>query len=478
MPARGERNLPNVDCSIIRSTRRALAVILLSGSVSCAPWAAHAGAEPDRAPGSIAAVAAKASPAVVRIITMRPPNNEAPKAAAAKPEGAKSGDKPATGAPTDQATSGVASGFIIDPSGYVATNKHVIEGATSVYVVTADGVRYPATVTGTPGKTDIALLRIEPKDRLASIPFGDSDKMRVGDIVIAIGSPFGFDTSVTSGIISGVNRDIMESPFDEYLQTDAAINHGNSGGPLLNLCGEVIGMNSVIFAPTTGSAGVGFAVPSNVLQFVFDRLMKAGEVRAGMLPLRTQPVNWMLEQALNIPDLHGALITSVQIEPDKMPRGELKPGDVIRRIDGQTVLDPRDLARKVARAPIGGDAALEIYRGGAIQTIHIPIEAWPEAQPIVLHNDRQRSIGLELASDHAENGKPIVMVASVDPTGTAFDSGIKPRDIILEVQQTPVSEPDQALRIFSAESSMRHHFAAVLVQRDKKLSWVPIAIPE
>ena len=171
----------------------------------------------------------------------------------------------------------LGSGFVIDPAGFIATNKHVIDRATSIFVMTAEGVRYQAKVVGMPDKADMALLHVDAGQPLPAVPFGDSDKMRVGDTVIAIGSPFGFDNSVTAGIVSAVNRDIMESPFDDYFQTDAAINHGNSGGPLFNLAGEVIGMNSVIFAPGTGSVGLGFAVPSNDLHFVFDRLMKTGQ---------------------------------------------------------------------------------------------------------------------------------------------------------------------------------------------------------
>jgi serine protease Do len=324
----------------------------------------------------------------------------------------------------------------------------------------------------------MALLRIYAAHKLPFLQFGDSNKMRVGDSVIAIGSPFGLDNSVTAGIISAVNRDIVESPFDNYLQTDAAINHGNSGGPLFNLSGEVIGMNSVIFSPDPGSTGVGFALPSNDLKFVFGRLMKTGKIKAGMLPIHTQRVSWTLQQALDAPDPLGALVTSVDDDGDTMLQGKIKPGDVILTFNRQKVLDPRDLARKLARAQIGGDAALEISHGGVRETVHVTILAWPESKPIVFNNDGQRTLGLELVSGRGENGQPIVTVASVNPAGTAADSGIRNGDIIVEVQQTPVSEPDHALRILGARSSMKHHFAAVLVKHDKKLSWISVAVLE
>jgi serine protease Do len=199
----------------------------------------------------------------------------------------------------------LGSGFIIDSSGFIATNLHVVKDAAALFVKTADGIRCPASIVGVPHTVDIALLRIDAGHNLPSVPLGDRDKMHVGDTVITIGSPFGFDNSVTSGIISAVNRNIMESPFDDYLQTDAAINSGNSGGPVFNLDGEVIGMNSVIFSPSTGFSGLAFAIPSNQLNFVLSRLMKTGEVNTGMLPIYTQRITWMLEQALHTPGLQG-----------------------------------------------------------------------------------------------------------------------------------------------------------------------------
>ncbi len=324
----------------------------------------------------------------------------------------------------------------------------------------------------------MALLRIHAGHALPSVSFGDSDKMRVGDSVIAIGSPFGFDNSASAGIVSAVNRNIMESPFDDYIQTDAAINHGNSGGPLFNLQGEVIGMNSVIYAPGTGSVGLGFALPSDELRFVFDRLMKTGEIDAGMLPIHTQQVTWMLEQALGTPGLKGAVVSSVQDAGNIMLHGVIRPGDVILTFNGQTVSDPRDLARKAARVKPGSDAALQISRAGGSETVHVTIQQWPETPPPVVPSDNnQQKLGLDLVSAKGDQGQATVMVASVDPTGTAADSGIQKGDIIMDVQQTPVSDPDQASRLLSARSSEGHGFAAVRVEHDQKLSWIPLAVP-
>jgi serine protease Do len=458
-----------VNRSMVSRPRHGRVVIRLLFLVSFGPLIGHAYGEPD----PLVAMVARVSPAVVRVVTVRPPTSEAIS------EAASPGTKVASVTATGGTSTAFGSGYIIDPSGYIGTNKHVIDGAISVFVVTADGVRYPAKVVGMPGEADIALLRINAgRQKLPYVRFGDSDNVRVGDKVFAIGNPFGFDNTVTAGIISARNRDIMESPFDDYLQTDAAINHGNSGGPLFNPAGEVIGMTSVIYSPSRGSSGVGFALPSNSLRFVFDRLMKTGEIRAGMLPVHTQQVSWMLKQALDAPDLLGALVTSVQDDGDTMLQGKVRAGDIVRTFNGRPVLDPRDLARMAMKTPIGGDAALELYRSGAIQIVHVTVQAWPEAKPLVLDDDGPRTLGLELLSGLADNGKSNVTVGSVDPNGTAADSGIQKGDIIVEVQQTPVSEPDQALRIFWVQSSLKHRFAAVLVEHDKKLSWMSLAIPE
>ena len=355
----------------------------------------------------------------------------------------------------------------------------MVDGAISVFVITADGIHYPAKIVGMAAEADIALLKINAGEHpLPYVRFGDSDKVRVGNRVFAIGSPLGFDGTVTSGIISALNRNIEESPFDDYLQTDAAINHGNSGGPLVDMAGEVIGMTSVIFSPDPGSSGIGFALPSRSLEFVFDRLMKTGKIDAGMLPIHTQAVTWSLQQALHTPDLLGALVVSVQDDSGAILQGKIKAGDVIRSFNGHPVPDPRALARLAAASPIGSDATLELFRGGASETVHVKMQALPEAKPVVLHEDGPQTLGLELASGRGENDNPIVTVASVDPIGSAARSGIQKGDIIIEVQQTPVSDPAAALQVFQAQSSLKQRFAAVLVQHGKKLSWMAVAVPE
>src|ERR1700712_3454507 len=273
----------------------------------------------------IADVIARVQPSVVRVVVVRPP------AKANEP------DTKLAGAAASGPMSSSGSGFVI-ASGLVATNRHVVEDAVSIFVSTADGARYRAEVVGMASKADIAVLRIDFNAHLPALALGDSDKLRAGNAVIAIGSPFGFDNTVTAGIVSSVNRDIMESPFDDYIQTDAAINHGNSGGPLFNLAGEVVGMNSVRFAPGTGSVGVGFAIPSNDLKFALDRLEKYGHLRAGMLPIWTQPMTAMIAEAMGVPYAGGALIAGLDPAADRM-NGEIQLGDVITRFNHQPVTD-------------------------------------------------------------------------------------------------------------------------------------------
>ncbi len=301
---------------------------------------------------------------------------------------------------SSQPVTRIGSGFVIDPSGLVATNRHVVENTLAIFVGTPDGGRYRAEIVGMPDKADIALLRIHADRPLPAVRFGNSDKLRPGDTVIAIGSPFGFDNTVTAGIVSSVNRDIMESPFDDYIQTDAAINHGNSGGPLFNMAGEVVGMTSVLYAPGpySGSAGVGFAIPSNDLSFVFSRLEKYGEVRAGMLPLRTQQVTALMAQAIGAPGPGGALIDAMGPRADEMDN-RIQPGDVIRSFNAETVADPRDLARKAARTEIGSMATLGLCRSGTMMSVQVPILPFEqETEKTIVPGPPPKTLGLQLAA--------------------------------------------------------------------------------
>jgi serine protease Do len=420
---------------------------------------------------AIANVVARVQPSVVRIIAVQP-----------RPKPPPGDENLARAAMTTSAapTTAIGSGFVVDASGLIATNHHVVNDAVAIFVGTPDGGRYRAEVVGMPGKVDVVLLRIAPGPKLTALKLGDSDKLRAGDTVIAIGSPFGFDNSVTHGIVSAVNRDIMESPFDEYIQTDAAINHGNSGGPLFNLEGEVVGMNSVLFAPgsETGSVGLGFSIPSNELRFIIGRLEKYGEVRAGMLPIRTQLLTGLLAEAIDVPNAGGVLVAAMSQDGAQL-QSNIHPGDVIRSFNGEVVIDPRDLARKAAEADIGSQATLELFRSGAMIKVNETIMAVEARKQTQAAATLPKIIGLQFtAVPTAASGQPGgVMIEAVDPSGSAADSGLRKGDIISRVVQQDVSTPEQALAALQGRAAARHAYAAVLVRRDDKETWIPIALP-
>ena len=257
----------------------------------------------------------------------------------------------------------LGSGFVIDASGIVVTNNHVISEADEVTVVFNDGSRLKAEVVGRDQKTDLAVLRVKPTKPLKAVKFGDSDKLRLGEWVIAIGNPFSLGGSVTAGIVSARNRDINSGPYDNYIQTDASINRGNSGGPLFNLDGDVIGVNTAIISPSGGSIGIGFAVPSKTVTAVIDQLRQFGETRRGWLGVRIQQVTDDIAESLGLKQARGALIAGVDDKGPAKPAG-IEPGDVVIKFDGKDIKEMRDLPRTVADTPVGKDVEVVIVRKG------------------------------------------------------------------------------------------------------------------
>src|SRR5215471_9664332 len=257
----------------------------------------------------------------------------------------------------------LGSGFIIDPSGIVVTNNHVIADADEVTVILNDGTRLKAEIVGRDTKVDLALLRVKPEKPLIAVQFGDSDKLRLGEWVIAIGNPFSLGGTVTAGIVSARNRDINSGPYDNYIQTDAAINRGNSGGPLFNLEGEVIGVNTAIISPSGGSIGIGFAVPSKTVQAVVSQLQQFGETRRGWLGVRIQQVTDDIADSLKVNPPRGALVAGIDEKGPAKPAG-IEAGDVIVRFDGKDIKEMKDLPRIVADTPVGKDVDVLIVRKG------------------------------------------------------------------------------------------------------------------
>ena len=268
--------------------------------------------------------------------------------------------------------SSLGSGFVIDPKGYIVTNNHVIEGADDIEVTFPDGDKLKARLIGTDTKTDLSVLKVEPKQPLTSVHFGDSSTMRIGDWVMAIGNPFGLGGSVTVGIVSARGRNINAGPYDNFIQTDAAINKGNSGGPLFNMKGEVIGINTAIISPSGGSIGIGFAVPSELASGVVAQLMDYGETRRGWLGVRIQPVTDDVAQSLGLKEAKGALVAGI-IKGGPVDNGSIKAGDVILKFDGKVVSEMRDLPRVVAESPVGKQVDVDVFRDGKEQTVKVTL---------------------------------------------------------------------------------------------------------
>ena len=357
----------------------------------------------------------------------------------------------------------LGSGFVIDASGIIVTNNPVIGDANEITVIFADGQRLKAEIIGKDSKVDLALLRVKPEKPLKAVPFGDSDKMRPGDWVMAIGNPFGLGGSVTAGIVSARGRNIESGPYDNYIQTDASINKGNSGGPLFNMNGEVIGINTAILSPTGGSVGIGFAVPSASAVAVIDQLRQFGETRRGWLGVRIQNVDDATAEALNLGGARGALVAGVDEKGPAKPAG-IEVGDVVTKFDGKEVKDSRDLPRIVAGTPVGKAADVTIVRKGKELSKSVTLgrledndrqqQAGLNQPPTEAPTVTRQALGLNLAGIGDEVRKRFsiketvkgVVVTRVDPNSPAADKRIQPGDVIVEVGQEPVSTPADVTR--------------------------------
>jgi serine protease Do len=356
----------------------------------------------------------------------------------------------------------LGSGFIIDASGIVVTNNHVIADADEISVILNDGTKLPATLVGKDSKSDLALLRVHSDKPLKAVQFGDSDKLRLGEWVIAIGNPFSLGGTVTAGIVSARNRDIQSGPYDNYIQTDAAINRGNSGGPLFNLNGEVIGINTAIISPSGGSIGIGFAVPSDTAMPVLDQLRQFGEARRGWLGVRIQQVTDDIAESLSIKPARGALVAGVDDKGPAKPAG-IEPGDVVIKFDGHDVKEMRDLPRIVADTPVNKQVDVVIIRKGKEETHQVKVGRLADTDTKVASNDTkpdaqpdqkstvQKTLGLELSSLSDPLRKKFkirdnikgVLVTGVDPNVDTSqpDKHLAPGDIIVEVQYQAVGNP-------------------------------------
>ena len=361
---------------------------------------------------------------------------------------------------TPRRVNSLGSGFIIDASGLVVTNNHVIADADEINVILNDGTKLKATLVGKDNKSDLALLRVHADQPIKAVKFGDSDKLRLGEWVIAIGNPFSLGGSVTAGIVSARNRDINSGPYDNYIQTDAAINRGNSGGPLFNLNGEVVGVNTAIISPSGGSIGIGFAVPSNSAIAVIDQLRQFGETRRGWLGVRIQQVTDDIAESLNISPAHGALVAGVDDKGPAKPAG-IEPGDVVVSFDGHDVKEMHDLPRVVADTPVGKVVDVVVIRKGKQETHKVTVGRLQDNEKVAEASAKQeappdksvvqKTLGLELSglSDELRRKFKIksavsgVLVTGVDPSVAMADPDkrLAAGDVIVEVQYQAVTSP-------------------------------------
>ena len=490
---------------LIRSTYRLAlaATAAVAVAIPLAAGPAHA-----RGPDNIADVAEKVINAVVNISTSQSAENRnnitpAPSLPPGSPfeeffdeffknrRGPQGDNRPNT--PRRQNSLG--SGFIIDPSGIVVTNNHVISEADEVTVILNDGTRLKAEILGRDTKVDLALLRVKPEKPLTAVQFGDSDKLRLGEWVVAIGNPFSLGGTVTAGIVSARNRDINSGPYDNYIQTDAAINRGNSGGPLFNLEGEVIGVNTAIISPSGGSIGIGFAVPSKTAVAVIDQLRQFGETRRGWLGVRIQQVTDDIADSLSIKPARGALVAGIDEKGPAKPAG-IEAGDVIIKFDGKEIKEMKDLPRIVADTPVGKEVDVVIVRKGKEESHTVKLgrledgekqaaltpnkDAAPPEKSVV-----QKTLGLNLANmtDDLRKRYKIkdsvkgVVITGVEPQSPAADKRLNVGDVVVEVSQEAVADTDALQkRVDQLKKEGRKSALLLIANADGELRFVALSL--
>jgi len=382
--------------------------------------------------------------------------------------------------PQDEQPQALGSGFVIDPSGYIVTNHHVIAQANEIKVKFQDEKELKAKLIGKDQLTDLALLKVESESPLPFVKFGDSDKARVGHSVIAIGNPFGLGGTVTSGIISAFNRDINSGPYDSFIQTDASINKGNSGGPLFNLDGQVVGINSAIFSPSGGSVGIGFSIPANLAKPIIEQLRKFGKTQRGWLGVRIQEITPDIAKSLGLKSEEGVLISMVN-PGEPAEKAGLKSGDVIVEFNGKKIKDVRSLQRTVAESAVESKAKVKVWRNKKFKNFNVklgelekfnqtaenqsPKEDEKLTEEIELDKIGLRLIGLnsQVRSKYniPEQIKGVAITA-VKTNSFAANSGLNVGNVISQISQQEVSDPDDVKRIL--DTSLKSKMESVLVQ--------------
>jgi serine protease Do len=381
----------------------------------------------------------------------------------------------------EQQQRSLGSGVIVDAAGIALTNAHVVERATDIEVVTADGKKHRAKVVGTDRRTDLAVLRLQGGGPFRAAALGDSDRLKVGDWVLAIGSPFGLQQTVTAGIISAKSRSLTGGPFDDFLQTDAAINPGNSGGPLVNMAGEVVGINSAIFSRTGGNLGIGFSIPVNMAKRIYTELVAKGKVTRGWLGVSIQPLTPELAKGFGLKEPKGVLISDVVSESPAEKAG-VQAGDIITEFDGKKLDNPQDLQRAVASAPPGKAMPMTLWRDKASKTVEIRIGETPDDNVALKSGSRGKSLlGLDVRPITPEIARQLnlrstegVVVARVEDDSAAAEAGLQRGDVIREVNRQRVRSLQEYERI--TKDVKEGDRVTVLLQRGAQALYVAFTV--
>jgi serine protease Do len=397
--------------------------------------------------------------------------------------------------PSSRRVTSLGSGFIIDAAGLVVTNNHVIADADEVSVTLHDGSKLDAEVIGKDPKTDLALLRVKPSKPLPAVQFGDSDRLRVGDWVLAIGNPFGLGGTVTAGIVSARSRDINAGPYDDFIQTDASINRGNSGGPLFDMDGRVVGINTAIFSPSGGSIGIGFAIPATLAKNVIDQIGKYGKPRRGWLGVRIQSVTEELAEGLGLSTAQGALVAGVTDNGPAAKSG-LQQGDVIVRFDGKDVTEMRSLPRIVAETEIGKEVPVTVWRKDKQENFKVKIGEMDDAEveKLASAGDTKApvtgktvdALGMKLSAITPELRQRFelkedaagVIVTDVAADSPAAEKGIRAGDVIVEVAQEEVKSPDQVMEKIGKVKESKRKSVLLLLERGADLRFVAVKLDQ
>lgn len=399
---------------------------------------------------------------------------------------------------TPQAVEAKGSGFLISSSGYIVTNNHVVKHAKSVFVTLSDGTRLPAKIVGTDPSTDLAVIKVSRKEPFPYLQLGDSHEVTPGQWVVAIGNPFGLAETVTTGVVSALGRDIGDGEYDSFIQVDAPINEGNSGGPLLNQKGQVIGVNTAILSPSGGSVGIGFSIPSDMVKRISSELIKYGHVTRGFIGVQVQSITPEMAQAMGVP-VHdgkaaGALIAQTMPNGPAAKSG-LKPGDIITKVDGNTVTNPRELALAISGIKPDGKASITYLRDGKDHQVSLHVEKMPADARAAFNQGgnstsnslaKKPELGLTLApltgADRQQmnlpDGAAGAVVAHVVPNSPADEAGLRAGDLIVGIGSQAISSPDEAVNAIHKAESSHSKAIAVRVMRGNQAIFVAVPLPK